>query len=92
MRLYLLNKVYGYSGEDQLIKKANDGVGYKVTDPKKTKDSPSLRLQMGWDKYTPNEGEISVREVENDIYDSGIRIFANLNGIKNNNMSETRKY
>ncbi|HAT2123407.1 TPA: hypothetical protein JBB10_01485 [Legionella pneumophila subsp. pneumophila] len=89
-------KIKFYIDEDNprlwLIKKANDGVGYKVIDPKKTKDSSSLRLQMGWDKYTPNEDEISVREVENDIYDGGIRIFANLKGVKNNKLDEIRKY
>lgn len=76
------DKIKFYIDEDNprlwLIKKADDEGGYKVIDPKKSKDSVSLRLQMTWKKYIPDEKELSVREVTYDIYDGGIRIFANL--------------
>lgn len=76
------DKIKFYIDEDNprlwLIKKADDGGGYKVIDPKKSKDSVNLRLQMTWKKYIPEEKELSVREVTYDIYDGGIRVFANL--------------
>ena len=60
-----------------LIKKAEDDVGYKVMDIERPsgKKSDTLRIQMTWKEFEPNESEIPVKTVKHELYEGGIRIF-----------------
>lgn len=62
-----------------LLKKSTDGVGYKLIDSTKNKESTNLRMQMTWNEYVPTSQEIPVREVKYDMHAGGLRVFAHLN-------------
>jgi hypothetical protein len=57
------------------IKKANDGTGYTLFNPKGA-DNPTamLKFQMTWRIFKPDETEITTRVVPHEFYQSGIRV------------------
>ncbi|WP_412758318.1 hypothetical protein [Legionella bozemanae] len=59
------------------VKKSDDGNGYKILDVKRKsgETGDTLRIQMTWKKFKPDESEIAVKTVTHDFYEGGIRIY-----------------